>query len=214
MCSRQQPQHWKRPPACIKFSRPSNRCQNQYNQIRATVRQSIDDVHIISLLRSTKAQQQRIKLAVESSSLQVDPQTMHRPRQNPKSLASQLSSCAQRQQCKSAAGALIANKCATPWHSVQQDVAYLKMGRHHSEVDELSRDPEFPVGYHCGLQIIAQLVLDLMTLTLQCMHCMKLHAPAALQPGQGNAWRCQRISCQVRSKRVERRARSCLGHNS
>ena len=88
------------------------------------------------------------------------------------------------------------------------------MGRHHSEVNELSRDPEFPVGYHCGLQIVTQLALDLMTLTLQYMLCIQLHAPAAaLKPGQGNAWPCQRTNCRVRSKPFVRRIEFCLSHN-
>ena len=53
------------------------------------------------------------------------------------------------------------------YRTMALDPAYLKVGWHHSEVDELSRDPEFPVGYHRGLQIIAQLALDLMTLALR-----------------------------------------------
>lgn len=68
----------------------------------------------------------------------------------------------------------------TVYRCVQCSSAYLKMRWHHSEIDKLSRNPELPVSYHSRLQIIAQLVLDLMTLALQCLHCM--NAPASLTP--------------------------------
>lgn len=65
--------------------------------------------------------------------------------------------------------------------SIQCSSGYLKVRWHHSEIDKLRRNPQLPVGYHRRLQVIAQLVLDLMTLTLHCMQHIAGHAPAAAQ---------------------------------